>query len=275
MKRGTKEGFTLIELLVVIAIIAILAAILFPVFAQAREKARAISCVSNLKQLGLAYRMYVEDYDGTVIPGYQYQDPAGCYIRWYPDLMYPYVKNAGVFLCPDRAGQLGSDTGCWATTDTGEGRGDLPEGTGPGKRILQWSYAFNNSWDCCGLTPQDNPIGQYRGDTLGRYFPYPSDATFDKPADYITLFDGCTLQLWAAAYPAPHQGAGTVHGYDIMTEKDRTSAAWGSNCRASVRRDHTGGFNALFMDGHVKQLRQSKLENWAARPGGDWSWQDR
>src|SRR6266480_2088355 len=68
MKRIPKaHAFTLIELLVVIAIIAILAAILFPVFAQAREKARAISCISNLKQLGTAAKMYEQDYDETVL----------------------------------------------------------------------------------------------------------------------------------------------------------------------------------------------------------------
>ena len=65
-----RKGFTLIELLVVIAIIAILAAILFPVFAQAREKARSISCLSNFKQLGVAFTMYLQDYDEVVLPRY-------------------------------------------------------------------------------------------------------------------------------------------------------------------------------------------------------------
>ncbi len=101
------SGFTLIELLVVIAIIAILAAILFPVFAQAREKARAITCISNLKQLGIATMMYVQDYDETYFvqpfPG-SYTDPASgatSYYNYYPDLLYPYVKSAQLFKEPD------------------------------------------------------------------------------------------------------------------------------------------------------------------------------
>src|SRR5437899_2264811 len=102
-RRKPLAGFTLIELLVVIAIIAILAAILFPVFAQAREKARAISCVSNLKQVQLGIRMYMEDYDEVVVPGYQYQDKQQCEIRWYVDLIDPYVKSAAVAVCPDRS----------------------------------------------------------------------------------------------------------------------------------------------------------------------------
>src|ERR1700733_14163574 len=91
---NTKKGFTLIELLVVIAIIAILAAILFPVFAQAREKARQTSCASNLKQLGLAYVQYVQDYDElmpSAISGSSWEGWAG--------LIYPYVKSTGVYSC--------------------------------------------------------------------------------------------------------------------------------------------------------------------------------
>src|SRR5204863_5451105 len=87
-------GFTLIELLVVIAIIAILAAILFPVFAQAREKARAITCVSNQKEIGLAVMMYVQDYDETY-PVSEYGGGAancGPQQSW-ASLVWPYVKN--------------------------------------------------------------------------------------------------------------------------------------------------------------------------------------
>lgn len=94
-----KSGFTLIELLVVIAIIAILAAILFPVFAQAREKARAIACMSNEKQLGLSFMQYVQDYDETMpIGGGANTFGTG---RGWAGAVYPYVKSAGVYKCPD------------------------------------------------------------------------------------------------------------------------------------------------------------------------------
>ena len=92
-----KRGFTLIELLVVIAIIAILAAILFPVFAQAREKARAISCISNLKQIGLAFTQYEQDFDERNPQGW---DPYGRASGWAWQV-YPYVKSRAVFRCPD------------------------------------------------------------------------------------------------------------------------------------------------------------------------------
>src|SRR5438128_5463059 len=100
-KAAAHRGFTLIELLVVIAIIAILAAILFPVFAQAREKARAISCLSNAKQSGLAFAMYVQDYD-EVTPC------MGFGREWWTNL-YPYTKNLDLYYCPDR--NEGNDLG--------------------------------------------------------------------------------------------------------------------------------------------------------------------
>jgi prepilin-type N-terminal cleavage/methylation domain-containing protein/prepilin-type processing-associated H-X9-DG protein len=94
-----RSGFTLIELLVVIAIIAILAAILFPVFARAREKARQASCQSNLKQLATAALMYAQDYDERIPASFMYS-PAYPNLRWWPELVYPYVKNSQLFLCP-------------------------------------------------------------------------------------------------------------------------------------------------------------------------------
>src|SRR5947209_2399773 len=104
MHQSRKAAFTLIELLIVIAIIGILAAILLPVFAQVREKARQTTCLSNLAQLGRAGMMYVQDYDerfpsqvgGEVVagPGRIAGDPV--------TTMQPYIKNWAIFYCPDR-----------------------------------------------------------------------------------------------------------------------------------------------------------------------------
>ncbi len=93
-----RRGFTLIELLVVIAIIAILAAILFPVFARAREKARQTSCLSNVKQIMLGVMMYAQDYDEVLPIGSNWTTPAGSIV--WDQALEPYVKNQQVFICP-------------------------------------------------------------------------------------------------------------------------------------------------------------------------------
>ncbi|HVK04374.1 MAG TPA: DUF1559 domain-containing protein [Armatimonadaceae bacterium] len=99
-----RSAFTLIELLVVIAIIAILAAILFPVFAQARDKARATSCLSNNKQMGLALVAYSQDYDETYPRVYTNVAPQGPR-DWKTDIT-PYTKNTQIYICPSRGSQL-------------------------------------------------------------------------------------------------------------------------------------------------------------------------
>ncbi len=130
--NGSRSGFTLIELLVVIAIIAILAAILFPVFAQAREKARATSCLSNVKQVATAYYMYTEDFDEYT--------PCIAFDWWYP--VYPYFKDYKLLNCPDRNDYGGINA--WPSarpTDTC--LSGTPDGTGNCNNALLSGYAYN------------------------------------------------------------------------------------------------------------------------------------
>jgi prepilin-type N-terminal cleavage/methylation domain-containing protein len=142
-----RRGFTLIELLVVIAIIAILAAILFPVFAQAREQARMSTCLSNFKQMGLGVQMYVQDWDGTYPMNRISQNPGGSecngkgkMVTWKHETQ-PYVKNVGVFRCPSNP------------------RNKLPDETGGddayGETVFPISYAYNGTilWNSLGANP--------------------------------------------------------------------------------------------------------------------------
>ena len=139
MNTRGRSGFTLIELLVVIAIIAILAAILFPVFAQARDKARSTQCLSNNKQIALAFMQYIQDYDET-FPASRYTTDLAAdgidtarFMPWSVNIQ-PYVKNLGIFGCPSDITPANQDAtnywwcpSSWFVTDTAfspsEGRG--------------------------------------------------------------------------------------------------------------------------------------------------------
>jgi len=133
-------GFTLIELLVVIAIIAILAAILFPVFAQAREAARKASCLSNEKQIGNAFMMYAQDYDErTLINTWNGGGDIGNVNQIFIQRMQPYAKNYGIFICP-------SDGSPYQATDTE----DVPNHT------VRGSYGYH-SWGAWALAELTAP----------------------------------------------------------------------------------------------------------------------
>lgn len=171
-----RRGFTLIELLVVIAIIAILAAILFPVFARARAKARQASCQSNLKQLTLAALMYAQDYDGRwvrshTIPGHL------AWASWTVTL-YPYMKNVEIFRCP------GADTGQFGTSceHCGVTHADL------GIIFYACDYTYNRV---------RNPVAGLDG-VWGM-----QDESFEHPANLAAFADGRRSHLhfygWARA----------------------------------------------------------------------------
>ena len=257
------KGFTLIELLVVIAIIAILAAILFPVFAQAREKARAIACVSNEKQIGLGFMLYVQDYDET-FPMDQYDTntvggaPDDNTVRFWTDFIYPYIKNgdrttgadgtpitwgtSGVYVCPDYPSPIyGVPYGCnyglmpdglvsWTAGTALTPPGTLAALQTPSESVLMAKLGVNDAqWTYGMFYPEEdlwtNTVGNPPGSVQGQHF----DLIYGD-------CDATAAQISA--------GAGTYGG-----------------CGTYPRYRHTGTSNMLFADGHVKAIPRGQL-NW-------------
>lgn len=150
-----RKGFTLIELLVVIAIIAILAAILFPVFARAREKARQTSCLSNVKQLGLGFLMYMQDYDETFVPTSAAHmtnlvTAGDHYSIWYRAIM-PYVKNDQIFICPSDGDK---DSAKW---DSSGGTWDESTSAVAGQWYFPLSYGVNHNFGQAAMASVEYP----------------------------------------------------------------------------------------------------------------------
>ena len=174
-----KRGFTLIELLVVIAIIAILAAILFPVFAKAREKARQTSCLSNLKQLSLGMLQYAQDYDemmpraNNVVPANSYTFLDGTTVSASVNMLWmyqivPYIKNAQVFTCPSNSFRYPansySQTACYGYNDTycavALGTLQVPAET----IMLVDSTYYLSDWDTAATSDNHNPPSNLHND---------------------------------------------------------------------------------------------------------------
>ena len=183
-----RKGFTLIELLVVIAIIAILAAILFPVFAQAKEAAKKTSCAQNVRQAGLALIMYQGDWDDVFNPGYYYNNPLytgtldATGINSWSGLVMPYVKNVHMFVCPDD--QIHGQA---PTNFTGDNQGEgVPAGakaTNPNiedNQAPRLSYAVNEE-----LMPR--PRGGIGGVPIGQPQNIVVSTAVDDPANTITV----------------------------------------------------------------------------------------
>ena len=227
-----RRGFTLIELLVVIAIIAILAAILFPVFAKAREKARQASCQSNLKQIALAFLMYMQDYDGRW-PKWQWGavggggTPTPAAPQWYVRL-YPYVKNIQLFQCPSRSDN-GGCRWCYANPDDGRYLNTFPE-----FRQIHYGYNEPMSNNCCN-----------RG----------QESDMKHPAEVLLVGD-CFASL----------GGWEANNLHILYRY--ACAGTGHPCigcggtvpsNAEDYAPHNGGSNIAFADGHVKWERWNRL----------------
>ena len=261
-KSHSRQGFTLIELLVVIAIIAILAAILFPVFAQAREKARQTSCVSNMKQIGVSLLMYSQDYDENMVNHYYGAFNAGSrsnpndasipgaqQCSMWMDVVQPYVKNIQIFNCPSqsvyldpmkiRSGNQVLPFGKYLATS------DIPAGT---FTRLNGSYAINDAYwglinnGLVGSPPVSNasPPSTW------------SIAKLEVPASTIWVVEGSGYFSVSGASTQNESGQFAYTAPKLET--------WnGLPKLGNLVARHSGVANTLFCDGHAKAFPITSL----------------
>ncbi len=254
-RPNRRSAFTLIELLVVIAIIAILAAILFPVFAQAREKARQTSCLSNLKQLGLALNMYGQDYDGTLSQTSWELGSFKAKVHW-SYLVQPYVKNQQIFVCP-------SDTHPVTPLNPLCGPNDTIGVTLCDAQAPKFSYI--NSYN---VMPAHDWLS-------------PAEAAIEKPANTVVLTErrnnmndpkmtligqwkGTTPFIATSSTHGTGSGSGQVcpgdtYRYATLADVNAGLLPSNSNDNPEIVRvqfdRHVGGANYNFFDGHAKWMR--------------------
>ena len=237
-----RPGFTLIELLVVIAIIAILASILFPVFAQAREKARSTQCLSNTRQMGNALNMYLQDYDETFHKGAGLRTPAqhgfGSHTSldgWenWPWFYGPYVKNISIFDCSSTPDQLLNLTGS------------------------NWGNDGNYGYNYSGLTRDQG--------TPPRVL-----AEIDRPADVFVFFDSGDPQVRAGTNNFP----GLLEELDLNLNCDANQWNNGYSKEGALR--HQTRCNITYADGHAKSASWSTLltRNGVNQPPWMIAWSD-
>ena len=231
MKKYENSGFTLIELLVVIAIIAILAAILFPVFARARENARRSSCQSNMKQIGLGIMQYTQDYDEMLPAGRNTTTPF-TNAPWHV-LVQPYVKSYQLFRCPSNnsRGAVQDTTGA-----TQRAFGIPVEGIA---RSYQVNGGINGDFAPAGTLPggYNRPFAQQNTGT--------NIAVLNFPATTIAVHEQAGGEYEAFSYnPGKIDGNGTNGSGDYYAFTN-----------------HLTTTNFLFIDGHVKSLKPSATAN--------------
>lgn len=251
MSNTLKKGFTLIELLVVIAIIAILAAILFPVFGRARENARRSSCQSNIKQIGLGFKQYIQDYDEKYPIAIASSDAtfssgatgSGTDDKGWAESLQPYMKSTQIFQCPSEVNPPVTPSG---TNTAG--------GSTPGYSDY-WSNANivnNNGVSEASLDAQALTV--LNGDGFGAG----GSATLtDGTSAYIVNYDGV-----AAAGPGSPLGTVAVSKYrSVVTADNPVFDASAATAIGRGGKRHLDGSNFGFADGHAKWLRPEKLLN--------------
>lgn len=245
-----RPGFTLIELLVVIAIIAILAAILFPVFAQARDKARQSTCISNARQMGLALSMYVQDWDETY--PWSVGIPADRTPSW-AGLISPYVKNLDVFQCPSQ-----------------EDINDRALGTPEARKIAGPRNYCGNAEILPWMGPKPVPeFGRFHNNKIRTL------AEIPEPADTIAIFETARA---GTVFPQENPFRPTHWWWSVLND-GVAYLAWKKpternyDWMALVR--HQGGSNYVFADGHAKWFRPEatlRARRTTKPTGNMWVW---